>query len=273
MLGCNHGDPFDMNGVDRSDEILDSIRWLGIDALISIGGQGSLAIAQRLVAKGVPIVCIPKTVENDVEGTKLTFGYATAVELATSAIDNLQTTGERKHRAVYVEVLGREAGWIGLSAGIAGGADVILLPEIPYEPAAIADVIRKRQSSKPSTVIVVSEGARPVGGEPTRPAEVAARVAAEVRAVMGEHDALVTVLGHLQRGGDPVPRDRVLATRFGAFAVKAAHEGDFGKLIALRGSGPKLIPLADVVGRIRRVDPDGERLWTAGSMGITFGRA
>jgi 6-phosphofructokinase len=272
ILGCNHGDPFDVDGEDRSDEILETIRWFGLDGLICIGGQGSLAIAQRLTLKGVPVVCIPKSVENDLAGTKLTFGYATAVALATQAIDNLQTTGESSHRVVYLEVLGREAGWIALSAGVAGGADVILVPEIPFDPARIEEVIRGRQASKrTSTIIVVSEGARPVGGTPVAPNHAAARVADLVGELLGDHDRMVTVLGHLQRGGDPIPQDRVLASRFGAAAVRAIHEREFGKLVAIRGSSPTLIPLDGLIGRVRRIDPAGERAWMAHSMGISFG--
>lgn len=273
ILGCNHGDPFDVDGQDRSDEIMESIRWLGLDALICIGGQGSLAIAQRLTLKGVPIVCIPKTVENDLAGTKVTFGYATAVALATQAIDNLQTTGETAHRVVYLEVLGRDAGWIALSAGIAGGADVILIPEIPYDPAQIARVIRERQAKRrKSTIIVVSEGARPIGGEAVAANHAAGRAAKLVGEHFEEPDVMVTVLGHLQRGGDPIPTDRVLASRFGATAVRAVHSGDFGTLVAIRGSSTSLVPLDGLVGRIRRIDPDGERALTARSMGITFGQ-
>lgn len=273
ILGCNHGDPFDVDGRDRSDEIMDSIRWLGLDALICIGGQGSLAIAQRLTQKGVPIVCIPKTVENDLAGTKVTFGYATAVALATQAIDNLQTTGETTHRVVCLEVLGREAGWIALSAGIAGGADVILLPEIPYDPEAIEAVIRERQAKRrKSTIIVVSEGAHPESGEPVAANHAAAQVAELVGARLGDQNVMVTVLGHLQRGGDPIPRDRVLASRFGAAAVRAVHDGEFGTLVAIRGSSTSLVPLDGLVGRVHRIDPDGERAVTARSMGISFGQ-
>ncbi|RMG12120.1 MAG: ATP-dependent 6-phosphofructokinase [Planctomycetota bacterium] len=274
LLGCNHSDPFATPAGDRSEEVVESVRWLGIDGVICIGGMGTISIAARLSARGVPVLCIPKTVENDVPGTKVTFGHTTAVELATAAIDNLQTTGETEHRVMYLEVLGREAGWIALHAGIAGGADVILIPEIPYAPERVVELIReRRRKRKPSTIVVVAEGARARDEEQRWPAGRAAeRVRQRVSEDLGEHEALVTVLGHLQRGGDPNPQDRVLATRFGAAAVRAAHEGRFGNLVALRGSGPKLVPLERVVGRVRRVDPEGDRVWTAVSMGISLGR-
>lgn len=295
ILGCNRGNPFVLEGEDRSDEILESVRWLGIDGLICIGGEGSLVIANQLYKKGVPVVCIPKTVENDLPGTGVTFGYSTAVELATSAIDVLQTTGETTYQVMYLEVSGQRAGWIALTSGMAGGADVILIPEIPYRAERIQAVIEERKAAgKKSTIVVVAEGARAADeakSEWARPADdaraepapgapgdlrgthdsVAGRVAAEMARRTGIDDYRVTVLGHLQRGGDPNPHDRVLATRFGAAAVRAANYGQFGKLVAVQGAETVLVPLEDVVGSVRTIEPSSELVWTAASLGISLG--
>lgn len=279
ILGsCNRGSPFSSDGRDRSDEVLETVRWMGIDALVCIGGDGSLAIADRLHKLGVPIVGIPKTVENDLAGTGVTFGYSTAVEIACDAIDKLQTSRETQHRVMYIEVVGRRAGWIALSAGIAGAADVILIPEIPYRSEVIAEVIRDRAAQgKHSTIIVVAEGAREVGAAPTyedpevrKRGGVASRVAAKVDAVF-QADYRVTVLGHLQRGGAPNAQDRILATRFGAAAVKAAHEGRSGQMVGISGSKIVHVPLDRAVGTVKAVDPQGELVWTAASVGTSFG--
>lgn len=279
ILGsCNRGNPFSSDGRDRSGEVLETVRWMGIDALIVIGGDGSLAIADKLHRVGVPIVAIPKTVENDLSGTGVTFGYSTAVETATDAIDKLQTSRETQHRVMYVEVVGRRAGWIALSAGISGAADVILIPEIPYRVEAIAEVIRDRVSQgKQNTIVVVSEGAREAGApagedeaEPRRHAGVASRLAAKVEALC-QVDYRVTLLGHLQRGGTPTSQDRILATRFGAAAVRAAHERAFGHMVGISGSKVVLVPLERAVGTTKSVDPQGELVWTAASIGCSFG--
>lgn len=272
ILGAyNRGSPFDAGGRDRSDEVLESMRWLGIDALLVVGGDGSLAIAEKLSRQGVPIVAIPKTIENDIPETGVTFGFATAVEIATDAIDKLQTSREIEHRVMYLEVVGRRAGWIALSAGIAGGADVILIPEVPYDPAAVAAVIRDRiAEGKFSTIVVVAEGARARGqsAPPTEPAAV--DVAARVRAIVPCDDR-ITVLGHLQRGGAPTPQDRILATRFGSAAVQAAHEGVTGHMVGMRGSKIVRVPLEKAVGSMKSVDPAGELVWTALSVGTSLG--
>lgn len=279
ILGsCNRGSPFSSEGRDRSDEVLETVRWMGIDALVCVGGDGSLAIADRLHRLGVPIVGIPKTVENDLDGTGVTFGYSTAVEIACEAIDKLQTTRETQHRVMYIEVVGRRAGWIALSAGIAGAADVILIPEIPYRVDAIAEVVRERAAQgKPSTIVVVAEGAREVGGAPAyedpgvrRQGGVASSLAARVEALC-QADYRVTVLGHLQRGGAPNAQDRILATRFGAAAVKAAHEGRSGQMVGIAGSEIVHVPLDRAVGTIKAVDPQSELVWTAVSVGTSFG--
>lgn len=279
ILGsANRGTPFQQaEGGDRSAEVFESARWLGLDGLLCIGGDGSLAIAQRLFERGLPVVGIPKAVANDMSGTDVTFGFATAVEIATDAIDKLQTTRESHHRAMYLEVYGRDAGWIALTAGVAGGADVILIPELPYDPRSVAEVIERRAAEhKGSTIVLVAEGARMAGEEPVDPEQLrheggAAHRAAERVHAIHPHDYRVTVLGHLQRGGDPVAQDRVLATRFGAAAVRAAHEGQWGKMVGLRGDELVLVPLAEAVGSLRRVTRESEAVWTAVSLGTSLG--
>lgn len=272
ILGCNRGNPFEQEaGADRSEEILETVRWFGLDALICIGGAGSLAIALRLHRMGAPIVCIPKTIENDLPGTAVTFGAMTAVESATSAIDMLQTTGETVHRTMILEVSGRESGWIAVSAGLAGGADVVLIPERPYRPEHVLEVIEQRQEEgKKSTIVVVAEGARPVGV--TRlPGEPEGAAARELAGRLGDTEHRVTVLGPLQRGGDPTAKDRILAGRFGAAAVRAAHEGQLGRVVGIAGEDTCLVPLEEVVDVVRTLDADGELMQTAAAMGISFG--
>lgn len=276
ILGCNRDNPFDMGGVDRSSEILETVRWLGLDGLICIGGEGSLVIAERLHQLGVPLVAIPKTVENDTAGTAVTFGYSTAVDHTVNAIDMLQTTSETTYRVMYLEVTGRQAGWIALRAGLGGGADVVLVPEIPFRLEHIQRVIdQRRAAGKRSTIVVVAEGALPADeSELPRQAGGGVSLSHRVAQAMGERtgdDYRVTVLGHLQRGGDPNAHDRVLATRFGAAAVRAIHEGHFGQLVAIRGGKPQLVPLSEVAGELRCIDPEGELVWTARSLGIRLG--
>lgn len=272
ILGsCNRANPFDKDGRDRSDEVLETVRWLGIDALVCVGGDGSLAIARRLADLGVPIVGIPKTIENHLQGTGITFGFATAVETATDAIDRLQTSRESAHQVMVLEVTGRRAGWIALSAGIAGGADVILIPEVPHRAEVVADVVvARRRQNKPSTVVVVAEGAR-AEGEEAGPTGGAQRVAARLRAALPECEPQVTVLGHLQRGGAPNYQDRILATRFGAAAVRAAHAGRLGHMVGIVGNEVALVPLAEVTDAPKLVDPAGELVGTALDLGTSLG--
>ena len=271
ILGCNRSSPFDVDGEDRSEEILETIRWLGIDGLIVIGGEGSLVIAERLTQMGVKVVCIPKTIENDLPGTSVTFGYATAVELATSAIDNLQTTSESVYRVMVLEVAGQRAGWIALTSGMAGGADVVLIPEIEWEPERVRDVILERRSQgKRSTIVVVAEGAVEKDAAPSSTGAAQA-LATRVGGLLPDVEFLVTILGHLQRGGDPNSHDRVLATRVGSTAVRAACEGNFGQMITINGEETSSVPLADVINTHRRVAQDAELVWTASSLGICLG--
>ncbi|MDC3378720.1 ATP-dependent 6-phosphofructokinase [Planctomycetota bacterium] len=283
ILGtCNRGSPFRAGGEDRSAEVGESLRWLGLDGLICIGGDGSLAIASRLADMGVPLVGVPKTVENDICGTGVTFGFSTAVETATFAIDKLQTASENHHQVMYLEVTGRHSGWVALSAGIAGGADAILIPEVGVRYEVLNEMIERRTGQgKECTVVVVAEGVREAGhDEPLyKRADVqalggaATHVAAQVRALAEGNGVQhrVTVLGHLQRGGDPNPHDRVLATRFGAAAVAAVHDGHFGTMVAIQGNAMNQVPLTDTVGKKNTVGTDNALVWTAQSLGVSLG--
>jgi 6-phosphofructokinase 1 len=276
--------PFSCEGKDRSQEVVDSCRWLGLDALIVIGGDGSLTIAQRFAKKGLNVVGVPKTIDNDIEGTGVTFGYNTAVTTATEAIDKLQTTAESHHRVMFLEVMGRNAGWIALASGIAGAADVILIPEIPYRIEKILEKIKLRKlEGREYTICVVAEGAYEEGSTPSyidddapknpqdrRLAGAAETAARKVGAATGL-DWRVSVLGHLQRGGIPSAQDRILATRFGASAVRAVHEKRFSSMVAIHANKIDFVPLDQVIGAVHRVSPASELVWTARSLGVSFG--
>jgi len=287
----NRGNPFhypvkqddgSVNEVDRSVELLEAARNLGIDALITIGGDGSLAIAQRLHECGMKIVGVPKTIDNDIWGTTSCFGFDTAVAFAADAIDRLHTTAEAHRRIMVVEVMGRYAGWIALHAGVAGGADVILMPEIPYDLDQVITRIRERESfGARFTIVVVAEGAKPRGGDVTliegaraghveRLGGIGAVVARALNEKMGKETRHV-VLGHLQRGGAPTAFDRVLATRFGGKAVELLNRGVFGRMVANHPPDIVPIPLADVVGKTKTVPLDYDLLHTARSLGVALG--
>ena len=279
----NRGNPFEYPGpdgqtVDRSDEVVKNIRELGIDGIIAIGGDGTLKIAQRLCDKGIPMVAVPKTIDNDLEATDYTFGFYTAVAVATEAVDRLHSTAESHDRVMILEVMGRHAGWIALYAGIAGGADIILVPEIPYHPQAIVDTIRERQSEGAKfDIIVVAEGAKRAGGEEAYVDKASRRlggIAYQVAADIQQHIDLeirVTVLGHTQRGGSPIAFDRILSSRFGKAAADLVAKGDFGKMVAVRGEKIVSVKISDAVSREKAVDPDGELVETARSLGVSFG--
>ncbi len=268
---------------DRSDQVIENIDRLQLDALITIGGDGTLKIGLELIEKGVPIIGVPKTIDNDIAGTDVSFGFDTAVETATDAIDRLHTTAESHHRVMVLEVMGRHAGWIGLHAGLAGGADVILIPEIPFDLNRVAEKVAVRErAGRRFSIVVVAEGARPVGGEPVfieppgegrygRLGGIGNRVGAGLAAMTGK-ETRVTILGHVQRGGSPTAFDRVLATRFGAEAVRMVERGEFGKMVALRGQDLTAVDIADAVRVPKLVDPDGELVRTAEEIGISFGR-
>ena len=266
--------------LDRTQEVVDTIASLGIDVLIAIGGDGSLTIAQKLVEKGLNVIGVPKTIDNDLAATSLTFGFTTAVETATDALGKLHSTAESHERVMVVELMGRTAGWISLFAGLAGTADVILIPEIPYDMASICRKVEDRYSSGPRfAIVVVAEGAFPIGREPLfkqtaegqqRLGGVAKIVADEIHERTGR-ETRELVLGHLQRGGGPNAYDRLLALRFGAAAVRLANERAFGTMVALDPPHVRAVPLAEAVAKIRTVPLDGDVIETARAMGICMG--
>jgi ATP-dependent phosphofructokinase / diphosphate-dependent phosphofructokinase len=255
---------------------------LGIDALVTIGGDGSLAIAQQMHEFGIPVVGVPKTIDNDVGGTQLTFGFLSAVDCVTEAIDRLHTTAESHGRVIVVEVMGRYAGWIALWGGIAGGADVILIPEVPFSYEAVVAKIQEREARlKHFTLIVAAEGAREKGGDFVTSADqpqnrearlggIGAIVSAEIERRTGK-ESRVCVLGHLQRGGTPSAFDRALCSMFGTEAMDLVAAGDFGKMVAFFGTHVGAIPIAEAVGKLKTVPPDADMALTARSLGICLG--
>jgi phosphofructokinase-like protein len=262
---------------DPSDEIMARFKTLGIDALIAIGGDGSLKIAHRLFLRGLQVVGVPKTIDNDLGATDMTFGFQTAVDVATEAIGRLHSTAEAHQRVMVVQVMGRHTGWIALESGLAGGADVILIPEIPFSVEKIAEKIRAREANRRRfSIIVIAEGAREAGGAPSfvegtgRYGGIADRLAAELEVATGKETRTLT-LGHIQRGGSPVPYDRNLALRFGAAAVVAVERGNFGSMVALQGKSVRSVPLGDAVNDIKRVPVDGEVVRTARRLGVSLG--
>ncbi|MBE3585058.1 6-phosphofructokinase [Desulfofundulus thermocisternus] len=269
--------------VDVSDRIFENISIHGVDALVVIGGDGSLAIARELFDKGLPVVGVPKTIDNDLLATDQTFGFDTALTTATEALDKLHTTAESHHRVMVLEVMGRYAGWIALAAGIAGGADVILIPEIPYRIEKVIDMINQREiQGKKFSIIVVAEGAKPVDGElvvqkrvedsfdPIRLGGIGHVVAQQVEEATGK-ETRVTILGHLQRGGSPTAFDRILATRYGTGAVRLVMEGRFGHMVCLRGAAIDAVPLSEATGQVRSVPLDSDLLLSARQLGICLG--
>ena len=270
-------------GRNRSREAVANLRKEKADALVVIGGDGSLSIAERFSGLGIPIVGIPKTIDNDLAATDVTFGFDSALSVATDAVDRLHSTAESHHRVMVLETMGRYAGWIALRAGIAGGGDVILIPEIPYDlKNVLAAIEARRRKGKEFTIIVASEGARNKSGkmvvqrkvkgstDPLRLGGVGNLIAGEVEKRTGI-ETRVTVLGHLQRGGTPTAQDRWLATRFGAKAVELVAGGRFGRMVSLRGRTVDSVPLEDAVRRLRLVDPEGEEVRTARATGVSFG--
>jgi 6-phosphofructokinase 1 len=289
ILGTtNRGNPFAYpvtttgGKMDYSDRVVQMFHQMKLDALIVIGGDGTLAIAYEFYKRGIPIVGVPKTIDNDIVETTNTFGFDTAVSFATDAIDRLHTTAEAHHRVMVVEVMGRYAGWIALYAGVAGGADVILIPEIPFDPEKVASCIKDRENyGARFSIVVAAEGARPIGGKVSlikeaegsyveRLGGVALMVAADIERRTGKETRSV-VLGHLQRGGAPTSFDRTLATRFGARAVELLLEGNFGTMVAFHPPDIVAVPLEKVVNRTRNVPLDFDVIRTARAMGISLG--
>jgi 6-phosphofructokinase 1 len=274
ILGTtNRGDPFHWGkGEDHSDWIVEAMGSLGLEGLIVLGGDGTQAIALKLQQKhGIKVVGVPKTIDNDLGATELCFGFQSAVDCVTDALDRLHSTAESHDRVLLLEVMGRDAGWIALHGGIAGGADIIVIPEIPWTQRGIALKIEERRAiGRNFSLVVVAEGARPEG-QSIMPGKAAEAVAAAIKKQLPDTDLRTMVLGHLQRGGSPVAFDRVLATRLGVGAVDAVERGDWGKLICLQGG--KIVPVAleDAVAQYRTVDPEGELVRTARAVGISFG--
>ncbi|HEV8264317.1 MAG TPA: ATP-dependent 6-phosphofructokinase [Gemmatimonadales bacterium] len=288
ILGTtNRGDPFKWreqlpDGTwterDRSDELVAAFRANGLDALIAIGGEGTLGIAHRLMDKGIPVVGVPKTIDNDVGGTVATFGFDTAVATATDAIDKIHSTAESHERVMVVEVMGRHAGFIALNAGIAGSADVILIPEIPFDLAEVCAKIRRREAEgRHFSIVVVAEGAAPKGGtvsliDPAhdRLGGIGDKVAHSIQEMTGK-ETRTLVLGHLQRGGSPTTFDRLLALRFGAAAVRLVAERKFGQMVALQPPTIAAVPLEEALAKPKRVPLDSDTIATARDLGISLG--
>jgi 6-phosphofructokinase 1 len=290
ILGtANRGNPFARKVVkdgketviDVSDEIAAAIHRLKLDGVIVIGGDGTLRIAAELHDKGVPVVGVPKTIDNDVGGTEVTFGFDTALSIATEALDRLHTTAEAHHRVMVLELMGRDAGFIALHAGVSGGADVILIPEIPFRFESIVKKVRQRaERGSRFSLLAVSEGAKPVGGQEvySRPGDAiyTARlggIGQEVGRYVESQgfETRVTVLGHLQRGGTPCAFDRELATRYGVTAVELIQQGKFGQVVALDKGKMVAKPMEKAIKKLKLVDPNGELVRTARSVGIEFG--
>jgi ATP-dependent phosphofructokinase / diphosphate-dependent phosphofructokinase len=266
ILGSSRTNPFAVeDGVER---IKRNLKADGVDALVAIGGEDTLGVATKLAEAGVKVVGVPKTIDNDLSGTDFTFGFDTAVNVATEAIDRLHTTAESHHRVLVVEVMGRHAGWIALHSGLAGGANIVLIPEQPFDIDEVCQLIEERFESRYSPIVVVSEGAIPVeGGDMTlvsgekdefghvRLGGIGDRLAREIEARTGK-EARTVVLGHIQRGGTPSAFDRWLATRFGLQAIGAVADGDFGMMVALRGTSIIRVPLSEGTNELKLVSPE-----------------
>lgn len=269
--------------VDVSDRVFENIAIQEVDALIVIGGDGSLAVAKELYQKGLPVVGVPKTIDNDLKDTDQTFGFDTALSTATEALDKLHTTAESHHRVMVLEVMGRYAGWIALSAGLAGGADVILIPEIPYDIKKVVDKINCReQDGKNFSIVVVAEAAKPLGEEvvvkrrvedsfdPIRLGGIGNVVGEQIETITGK-ETRVTVLGHLQRGGSPTAFDRILAIRYGIKAVNMVMEGRFGEMVCLKGNTISSVPFAKSSVDRHQIPLNSDLLLAARQLGICLG--
>jgi 6-phosphofructokinase 1 len=291
ILGTsNKGDPFhfpmgerqNLKIVDASDQVLEHYHNLQLDVLIAIGGDGTQTIAHKLSQMGLNLIGVPKTIDNDLEATDITFGHDSALAVATEAIDRLQTTASAHHRVMVIETMGRYAGWIALGAGVAGGADIILIPEIPFSWDSVFEAVLKRSKGAKFSIICVAEGAKPAHGDisvkemdkkrtdPVRLGGIGEVVAKRVEEETGL-ETRVTVLGHVQRGGSPTAFDRLLATRFGTVALQAASAGEFGVMTSLRMNRVTTVPLEQAVGRQRLVPPDSQLVFAARAVGTCLG--
>jgi len=282
ILGTtNRGNPFsyktEENGQeavrDISDQVIANSRKLGIDAIITIGGDGSQKIGYELFQKGLKIVGVPKTIDNDLSATEVTFGFDTALHTVSDAIDKIHTTAASHHRVMVVEVMGRDCGWIALEGGIAGGAHIILIPEIPFTVQKVCDLIAQREKEgKRFTIVAVAEGIRlPPELKQIAHGGPVGQLLGEAISLISHKEVRVSVLGHIQRGGSPSPYDRVLATRFGVAAVELVAQGEFGKMVALRAGSIIAVDVARAIGHLKAVPPDGELVRTARAVGIGFG--
>jgi phosphofructokinase-like protein len=289
ILGTtNRGNPFQYKVVengkeivkDLSGELLKNARALGIDAIIVIGGDGTQKIGLQLYHLGMPVVGVPKTIDNDLSATDVTFGFDTVLHTVSDAVDKIHTTAESHHRVMLVEVMGRDAGWIALEGGLAGGAHIILIPEIPFTIEKVCrHVAAREREGKKFTIIVVAEGIRmpaDLGGaqegerRAPRPGSVGNVIGAAIGAC-AQREVRVTVLGHIQRGGSPSPFDRILSTRFGVAAVDLVARGQFGKMVALRGGCIEAVDITEAVGQMKAVNPQGELVQMAKAIGVSFG--
>jgi phosphofructokinase-like protein len=266
ILGTSRTNPYKEDG--GFERISETLAKRGIDALIPIGGEDTLGVARRLADDGIDVVGVPKTIDNDLAGTDFTFGFQTAVQIATDAIDRLHTTAESHNRVIVVEVMGRHAGWIAVYSGLAGGADVILVPERPFDIDEVCDRVRHRESEgRTFSIVVVAEGARPQDGETlsqysgtdafghARLGGIAVQLEGEIEQRTG-FESRMTILGHVQRGGSPVAYDRVLGTRFGVHAIDAVSDGEFGTMVALRGTAIERVPLDEALREPKLLDPE-----------------
>ena len=258
---------------DISDQVIANTGKLGIDAIISIGGDGSQKIGHELFLKGMKIVGVPKTIDNDLSATDVTFGFDTALHTATDAIDKIHTTAASHRRVMVVEVMGRDCGWIALEAGIAGGAHIILIPEIPFTIKRVCEQIGERENvGRRFTIVVVAEGVKlPPDLKENRRASGVGNLIGNAIATGANKEVRISVLGHIQRGGSPSPFDRILATRFGVAAVDLIAAGGFGMMVALRGESIVSVDLAHAIGHLKSVDPQAEMVRTARAIGIGFG--
>lgn len=292
ILGTsNQADPFNFpipqrdgfTYLDRSTEVLNNCERLGLDGLVAIGGDGTMAAAAGLSKLGLNIVGVPKTIDNDLWGTDQTFGFDSAVQVATEAIDRIHTTAQSHHRVMVVEVMGRYAGWIALASGLAGGADIVLIPEIPYDLENISEKLRERnRNGKRFSIIVIGEGAKPQGGDvavarrietspdAVRLGGISNQLAHQIEGLTGL-ETRVTILGHLLRGGSPTPFDRLLGSQFGRAAVQLAAENKFDRLVVLKNNSFESVPLQEVAGKVRTVALDSPLIGTALSLGMSLG--
>ncbi len=268
---------------DVTDQVLQNVKELGIDVIVCIGGDGTMTIAKELMEKGLPVVGVPKTIDNDLYGTDYTFGYDTAVSIAAGAMDRIHTTAQSHHRVMLVEIMGRYAGWLTLGAGLAAGADIILIPEIEYDLQAIADrVLLRSKKGRRFSIVAVAEGAKPKGGEWTvqrvvedspdklRLGGISIKLSSQIEDLTGL-EARATILGHLQRGGSPTAFDRILATRYGVAAAELILKGQFGDMVAWRSGRIDTVPIAEVGGKTRKVNPQHPIVQAALATGVIMG--